>query len=138
MYRRANIRDNSVKKGSLSDASRQRWPATVCDKYSKRNWMGSLFPLKGCVAVGYHSRTSANDHLFSSRRTKNPYIDSCLKPLYNGHFLLSPRWPLFFANNARYASLFAIKLEELLVNIPPKASYQTLQTTKLNFEKLLE
>ena len=40
-----------------------------------------------------------------------------------------------FANNARYASLFAIKLEELLVNIPPKTSYQTLQTTKLNFEK---
>ena len=25
---------------------------------------------------------------------KNPYIDSCLKPLYNGHFLLSPTWPL--------------------------------------------
>ena len=37
------------------------------------------------------SRTFANGHLstmatfFSSRRTKNPYIDSCLKPLYNGH-----------------------------------------------------
>ena len=40
------------------------------------------------------SRTSANGHLpttatfFSSRRTKNPYIDSCLKPLYNAHFLV--------------------------------------------------
>ena len=41
-----------------------------------------------------YSRTSANGHLpttatyFSSRRTKNPYIDSRLKPLYNGHFLV--------------------------------------------------
>ena len=42
-----------------------------------------------------YSRTSANGHLpttatfqFSSRRTKNPYIDSCLKPLYNGHFVV--------------------------------------------------
>ena len=25
---------------------------------------------------------------------KNPYVDSCLKPLYNGHFLLCPMWPL--------------------------------------------
>ena len=33
-------------------------------------------------------------HCFSARRAKNPYFDSCLKPLYNGHFLLSPRWPL--------------------------------------------
>ena len=46
-----------------------------------------------------YSRTFANGHLalynghfFSSRRTKNPYIDFCLKPLYNGHFLQSPRW----------------------------------------------
>ena len=38
----------------------------------------------------YYSRTSANGTslqrpLFSSRRTKNPYIDSWLKPLYNSH-----------------------------------------------------
>ena len=44
--------------------------------------------------IGY-SRTSPNGHLsttatfFSPQSTKNPYIDSCLKPLYNGHFLLS-------------------------------------------------
>ena len=25
---------------------------------------------------------------------KNRYIDPCTKPLYNGNFLLSPRWPL--------------------------------------------
>ena len=33
------------------------------------------------------------------RRTKSPYVDSCLAslqqpPRYNGHFLLSPLWPL--------------------------------------------
>ena len=27
----------------------------------------------------------ANGHFLSSRRTRNPYTDSCLKPLYNGH-----------------------------------------------------
>ena len=31
---------------------------------------------------------------FLSHWTKNPAIESCLKPLYNGHFLLSPRWLL--------------------------------------------
>ena len=36
-----------------------------------------------------------NGPFFSSWLTKNPYIDSCLKPFYNGHFLLSPRWPLW-------------------------------------------
>ena len=40
-----------------------------------------------------HNRTFANGHLFSSLRTKIIH-DSCLKPLYNGDFLLSLRWPL--------------------------------------------
>ena len=34
--------------------------------------------------------------LFPSQRTKNPSIDSCgcqQPPLYDDHFLLSPRWP---------------------------------------------
>ena len=39
------------------------------------------------------SRSSANGHIFRPGGKKS-YIDSCLKPLYNGHFLLSPRWPL--------------------------------------------
>ena len=47
-----------------------------------------------------YSRNSANCHLSTTVTfsrpggQKNPYIDSSLKPLYNGHFLLSPRWPL--------------------------------------------
>ena len=47
-----------------------------------------------------YSRNSAHGHLSTTvtfsrpRGQKNPYIDSCLKPLYNGHFLLSPKWPL--------------------------------------------
>ena len=34
-------------------------------------------------------RTSAN-----CWTKKSIYLDPCLKPPYNGHFLLSPRWPL--------------------------------------------
>ena len=34
-------------------------------------------------------RTSAN-----CRTKTSIYVDSCLTRLYNGHFLLSPRWPL--------------------------------------------
>ena len=34
------------------------------------------------------------DPSFLSRRTKKPYIDSCLKPLYNGTSLQRPRWSL--------------------------------------------
>ena len=47
-----------------------------------------------------YSRNSANGHLSTTVTfsrpggEKNPYIDSCLKPLYNGHFLLSPKWQL--------------------------------------------
>ena len=36
-----------------------------------------------------------NGPFFSSWLIQNPYIDSCLKPFYNGHFVLSPRWPLW-------------------------------------------
>ena len=44
-----------------------------------------------------YSRTSAYGYFFPSRRTKNPYIDSCLKPLYNGHlFTDSLQRPLSF------------------------------------------
>ena len=45
----------------------------------------------------------------------------------------------FFFLNASYASLFTMKLEKLPANdkIISKASYQSLQTTKMNFEKLL-
>ena len=47
-----------------------------------------------------YSRNSANGHISTTVTfsrpggQKDPYIDSCLKPLYNGHFLLSPKWPL--------------------------------------------
>ena len=47
-----------------------------------------------------YSRNSTNGNLSTTANfcrpggQKNPYIDSCLKPLYNGHFLLSPKWPL--------------------------------------------
>ena len=47
-----------------------------------------------------YNRNSTNRHLSTTVTfsrpggQKNPYIDSCLKPLYNGHFLLSPKWPL--------------------------------------------
>ena len=43
------------------------------------------------VQLEWYSRTytltatSYNGHFFSSRRTKNSYIDSCLKPLNNDH-----------------------------------------------------
>ena len=33
-------------------------------------------------------------HFFVKADKKSIYLDSCLKPLYNGHSLLSPRWPL--------------------------------------------
>ena len=52
------------------------------------------------VISSKYSRNSANCHLSTTVTfsrpggQKNPYIDSCLKPLYNGHFLLSPKWPL--------------------------------------------
>ena len=37
--------------------------------------------------------TALQRPLFFVPAEKKSYIDSCLKPLYNGHFLLFPRWP---------------------------------------------
>ena len=37
--------------------------------------------------------TALQRPLFFVPADKKSYIDFCLKPLYNGNFLLSPRWP---------------------------------------------
>ena len=53
-----------------------------------------------------YSRTFANGHLalynghffFLSRRTKNPYIDSFLKPLNNGHLFTSQLYSIIHSS----------------------------------------
>ena len=61
--------------------------------------------------------SSYKDHFFSSRRTKNPDIDSYLKPLYNGHFLLSPCKVSMFRSHALslYVSLLPTLKNSLIV-----------------------
>ena len=53
----------------------------------------------GCKQSNNYSRTSANGHLYTTATLFCPGRQSIhwllFKPLYNGHLLLSPRWPLW-------------------------------------------
>ena len=63
-----------------------------------------------------YSRNSTYGHLSTTAifsrpgGQKNPYIDSCLKPLYNGHFLLSPGRYFPFSKKTKEIYFFQTKV----------------------------
>ena len=62
--------------------------------YGKTPPRGSTIPFLTEKSTPFvNSRTSNNGHLSTTATflADGPYIDSCLKPLNDGHFLLSPR-----------------------------------------------
>ena len=72
------------------------------------------WPIHRYVWFCIYSRTKpAKGHLSAKvaffRRTKNPYIDSCLKPLYNGLFLLSPGRYFTFSKKIKINIFFSNK-----------------------------
>ena len=77
-------------------------------------WDTSMAAVTSCENTLY-SRTSANGHLstmatfFSSRRTKNQYIDSCLKPLYNGHLFTTATFFCSQGGHCREIQLYTIQ-----------------------------
>ena len=54
-----------------------------------QNFVGALKNWNFLNNYMIYSRTSLNGHL-SITATKIPYIDFCLKPLYNSHLLTTP------------------------------------------------
>ena len=77
-------------------------------------WDTSMAVVMSCENTLY-SRTTANGHLstmatfFSSRRTKNQYIDSCLKPLYNGHLFTTATFFCPQGGHCREIQLYTIQ-----------------------------
>ena len=54
-----------------------------------QNFVGALKNYNFLYDCIIYSQTSFNGHL-STTATKIPYIDFCLKPLYNSHLLTTP------------------------------------------------
>ena len=61
------------------------WYEAVVVNLKSKKTRGKTFVMISMLSSCKYSQTSANGHFFSSRQTRNPFIDSCLKPLYNGH-----------------------------------------------------
>ena len=58
---------------------------TVVVNLKSKKTRGKTIIMISMLSWCKNSRTYTNGHFPSSRRTRNPYIDSCLKPLYKGH-----------------------------------------------------